>query len=80
MNTRNVKFAAAIIGGSAVVAIGALYTGVSVGGSDITTANTSIVSFTAPSSTPSVTMAVPGITGPAPMYAGQAPNANPLGG
>lgn len=80
MNTRNVKLAAAIVGAGAAVAIGALYSGVSVGGSDVTTANTTIVSFTPPSSTPTVTVAVPGITGPAPMWAGQAPNANPQAG
>lgn len=79
MNTRNMKLAAAILGGSAVVAIGALYTGVGVGSSDVTTANTTIVSFTPPDTTPSVAVAVPGITGKAPMFAGEAPNANPQG-
>ncbi|MGB8404176.1 MAG: hypothetical protein WCE30_08940 [Mycobacterium sp.] len=80
MSGINVKLAAVIIGGSAVVGIVALYAGVSSGPSQISTANSSIVSFTPPPSTPSISVAVPGITGPAPMWAGEAPNANPQAG
>jgi hypothetical protein len=77
MGTMSVKLASVIIGGSAVIGAGALYVGVTSQASEIDTAKTSIVSFTAPPSTPSVSVAVPSITGPAPMWAGEAPNTNP---
>lgn len=80
MSTMNVKLASVIIGGSAVIGAAALYAGVTLHGAEIDTAKTSIVSFTAPPSTPTVSVAVPGITGPAPMWAGEAPNSNPQAG
>lgn len=76
----NVKLAAAIIGGSALAGIVALCAGLDPDSSDTTSADSTIVSFTAPPSTPTVAVAVPGITGPAPMWAGEAPNANPQAG
>jgi hypothetical protein len=76
----NVKLASAIIGGSAMVGALALYAGVTSQASETDTAKTSIISFTPPPSTPTVSVAVPGITGPAPMWVGEAPNSNPQAG
>jgi hypothetical protein len=69
----NVKLASAIIGGSAVVGAVALYAGVTSQVAETDTAKSSIVSATTPPSTPSITMAVPGIKGPAPLYPGESP-------
>lgn len=77
MSTMSMKLAGAVIGGSAVIGAVALYAGVTAPSSQVDTAKSSIVSFTPPPSTPSVSVAVPGITGPAPMWAGEAPNSNP---
>ena len=77
MGAMNVKLASAIIGGSAVIGALALYAGVTSHTSQIDTAKSSIVSFTPPPSTPTIAVAVPSITGPAPMWAGEAPNSNP---
>ena len=80
MATRNSTVAAGIIGASALVGLVAVAIGVTAQGTQIDTAKSSIVSFTAPPSTPTVTVAVPAHTGPAPLFAGEAPNANPQGG
>jgi len=79
MSDMNVKLAAAIIGGSAVVGAVALYAGVTAPASQIDVAKSTIRSTTAPPSTPTVAVAVPAITGPAPLFAGQDPNTNPAG-
>ena len=72
MNGMNVKRAAAIIGGSAAVGAVALCLGVSSHGSEVDTATSTVHSSTPPS-TPSISMAVPAIKGPAPLYPGQNP-------
>lgn len=73
MNGMNVKLASVIVGGSAIVGAIALYVGVTSPISETATAKSTIRSSTAPPSTPTISMAVPGITGPAPLYAGQDP-------
>lgn len=65
--------AGAIIGGSAVVGAVALCIGVSSQGSEVVTAKSTVKASTTPPSTPSISMAVPGIKGPAPLYPGQNP-------
>lgn len=62
-----------IIGGSAVIGAVALCIGVSSQGSEVVTANSTVKSSATPPSTPSISMAVPGIKGPAPLYPGQNP-------
>jgi hypothetical protein len=73
MSGMKLRLLSAIIGGSAVVGAAALYAGVTSQVSEMDTAKSTVHSTTKPVSTPTVTMAVPGITGPAPLYAGQDP-------
>ena len=80
MSTMSMKVASVVIGGSAVIGAVALYAGVTSPARQVDTAKSSIVSFTAPPSTPTVAVAVPSLTGPAPMWAGEAPNSNPQAG
>jgi hypothetical protein len=77
------KIYAAVVGGSAVVVLGVLAghftqnpqmaASGSSGGSPATTSTT-------PPTAPAIEKASPAITGPAPLYAGQAPNSNPQAG
>jgi hypothetical protein len=73
MSGMNLRLASAIIGGSAVVGAAAMYVGVTSPASEVDTAKSTVHSSSKPANTPTVTMAVPGITGPAPLYAGQDP-------
>jgi len=77
MSVMTVKRAGAIIGGSAVVGAAALCIGVSSHGSEVVTAKSTVKSSTTPPSTPTVSMAVPSIKGPAPLYPGLFPGQNP---
>ncbi|MDR3661176.1 MAG: hypothetical protein P4L86_12435 [Mycobacterium sp.] len=71
------KLAIGIIGGSAVAGVAALFGGNLTEPSDSMNANTTLNSDT--TTTTVITVAVPSITGKAPLFAGQAPNANPQG-
>lgn len=73
MSAMNRKLASVLVGGSAIIGAAALYAGVMTPASQIATAKSTVKSSTKPPSTPSISMAVPGITGPAPLYAGQDP-------
>ncbi|MUL66921.1 hypothetical protein BOO86_20770 [Mycobacterium sp. CBMA 234] len=73
----SVKVAIGVIGGSALVGVAAVCAGVLAGSSQTTTANTTLISDT--TTTTAITVAVPGITGKAPLFAGQNPNSNPQG-
>jgi len=77
MSEMNVKLATVIIGGCAVIGAGAVYAGVIAPESHINVAKSTIRSTTAPPSTPTIAVAVPAITGKAPLFAGQDPNTNP---
>lgn len=77
--TAKLKVCAAVAGSAAVVTLAALgmtlshspqmYASGSSGGS--------VTTSTTPPTVPVITKAEPSITGPAPLYAGQAPNSNP---
>ena len=79
---RKTRLMAAVVGGGAVVAVGALsasltpMSGANEADSDIVNV-ASTTAETTPPAAPSIAEAVPAIRGPAPLYAGQAPNANP---
>ena len=79
---RKTRLMAAVVGGGAVVAVGALsasltpMSGANEADSDIVNV-ASTTAETTPPAAPSIAEAVPTIRGPAPLYAGQAPNANP---
>ena len=82
MNRRNAKVLAAILGGSAAVTAGALNVAqVPQQGSNVVTYDVvnagATTTLSTPPSTPATQMAVPAITGPAPLWAGEAPNSNP---
>jgi hypothetical protein len=73
----NMRLCAAVIGGGAMIALG----GVAVycmQGEQVTAAGSSSVAVTTtPPTAPAIEKAVPSITGPAPLYAGEAPDSNP---
>ena len=73
----NMRLCAAVIGGGAMIALG----GVAVycmQGEQVTAAgNSSVAATTTPPTVPAIEKAVPSITGPAPLYAGEAPDSNP---
>jgi hypothetical protein len=72
-----VRLCAAVIGGGAVIALGcvAVY---GAQGEQVTAAgSTSAPVTTTEPTAPAIEKAVPGITGPAPLYAGEAPDSNP---
>ncbi len=79
---RRAKLAGAILGGSAAVTAGALSVllgpqqGAHVVSADVVVAGMTST-MTTPPSTPATPMAVPAIRGPAPLWAGQAPDSNP---
>lgn len=73
MSAMNLKLASVLVGGSMAIGATALCVGVMSPESEIATAKSTIKSSTKPPSTPTISMAVPGITGPAPLYAGQDP-------
>jgi hypothetical protein len=82
MKRRNVKLAAAILGGSAAVTAGALSAAiVPQQGANVVTRDVVIAGATStlstPPTAPATKMAVPAITGPAPLWAGEAPDSNP---
>lgn len=76
MSDMNVKLASVIVGGCAALGAVAVYAGVAAPESHIDVAKSTIRSTTAPPSTPTIAVAVPAITGPAPLYAGQDPGHN----
>jgi hypothetical protein len=79
MKRRNVKMMAAILGGSAAVTAGALSAAIvpqqSVNYDVVNAGSTS--TFSTPPATPATQMAIPAIKGPAPLWAGEAPDSNP---
>jgi hypothetical protein len=82
MNRNKVKLAAAIVGGTAAVAAGALSVAlVPQQGAGAVTRDVVIAgatsTFSTPPSAPATGMAVPAIHGPAPLWAGEAPDSNP---
>jgi hypothetical protein len=82
VNRRNVKMMAAIVGGSAAVTAGALSAtllpqqGANVAKFDVVNAG-STSTFSTPPTAPATGMAIPSIKGPAPLWAGEAPDSNP---
>jgi hypothetical protein len=82
MNRRKVKLAGAILGGSVAVTAGAFSAligpqhGARVVTADVVVAGAT-TTLTTPPPTPATPMAVPAIRGPAPLWAGEAPDTNP---
>jgi hypothetical protein len=81
LNRRNVKLAAAILGGSAAVTAGALSAALVPQGAnavkyDVVNAGATST-FSTPPTAPATGMAIPSIKGPAPLWAGEAPDSNP---
>ena len=74
------KSLAAVAGGAALLTMGALAVTVDQGPTpariDASSAGATVTATT-PSTMPAITMAVPSISGPAPLFAGEAPDANP---
>jgi hypothetical protein len=70
---------AAVVGGSAVVAVGALSAalGTTAGANAAVVDIGSTTTMGPPPATESITEAVPAIRGPAPLWAGEAPDSNP---
>jgi hypothetical protein len=72
------RLCAAIVGGGAVIALGgvAVY---GMQGAEATAAGSSsgAAPVTTPPTAPAIAKAEPSITGPAPLYAGEAPDSNP---
>jgi hypothetical protein len=79
INRRNVKMMAAILGGSAAVTAGALSAAlVPQQGVKYNVVNAGSTStFSTPPTAPATGMAIPSIKGPAPLWAGEAPDSNP---
>ncbi|WP_319449017.1 MULTISPECIES: hypothetical protein [unclassified Mycobacterium] len=81
-NRRNVKMMAAVLGGGAAVTAGALSAallpqqGANVAKYNVVNAG-STSTFSTPPSAPATGMAIPSIKGPAPLWAGEAPDSNP---
>ena len=79
---RKTRLMAAVVGGGAVMAVGALsasltpMSGANEADSDIVNVG-STTTATTPPAAPSIAVAVPAIRGPAPLFAGEAPDANP---
>ena len=74
---QNVRLCAAVIGSGAMVALGAVAV-YCTQGEQVTAAGSSSAPITTTEPTlPAIEKAVPSITGPAPLYAGEAPNSNP---
>jgi hypothetical protein len=74
------KSVAAVIGGAALVTMGALAVTIDSGPPPAHVNASSVgatVTATTPPTEPAIEMAVPSITGPAPLFAGEAPDANP---
>jgi hypothetical protein len=75
---RKMRLCAAIVGSGAVIALGgaALYC---TQGAQVTAAGSSsgATPVTTPPTAPAIAKAVPSITGPAPLFAGEAPDSNP---
>jgi hypothetical protein len=80
INRRNVKLTAAIMGGAAAVAAGAFSVALApqqgVVTSDYVVAGATSTLSTPPTA-PATGMAIPSIKGPAPLFAGEAPDSNP---
>jgi hypothetical protein len=80
INRRNVKMTAAILGGAAAVTAGALSMALvpqqGVVKSDYVVAGATSTLSTPPTA-PATGMAIPSIKGPAPLFAGEAPDSNP---
>jgi hypothetical protein len=79
-NGRKVSVFAVIIGGSAMVAMGAMSMAITEehAGQNMAATGTQVtVTATTPPSTPAIAQAVPAITGKAPLWAGEAPDTNP---
>jgi hypothetical protein len=78
-NRRNVRKTAAFVGGSAIVAVGTLSAtlGTTAGANAAVVDIDSTTTIGPPPATESITEAVPAIRGPAPLWAGEAPDSNP---
>jgi hypothetical protein len=75
---QKIGLGAAIVGGGAMIAVG----GVAVYGTQgapvtVSADSGATPATTTPPTTPAIASAAPSITGPAPLFAGQAPNSNP---
>ncbi len=74
------KSLAAVVGGAALLTMGALAVSIDQGPTaahaDASPAGATVTATT-PTTAPAITMAVPSIKGPAPLFAGEAPDANP---
>lgn len=64
-------------GCSAVIALAGVAVYAVPAGQDVTTTADETTVVTTPPESPDVAKAVPGITGPAPLFAGEAPDSNP---
>lgn len=74
---QKMRLYAAVVGGGAVIALAGAavyYTQ----GADVTAAGNGVTAVTTtPPTTPAIAKAVPSITGPAPLFAGEKPDSNP---
>jgi len=76
-SVQKMRLCAAVFGGGAMIALGGLAV-VYTQGVDVTAAGSSSAGVTTtPPTAPAITKAVPSITGPAPLYAGEGPDSNP---
>ena len=74
---QKMRVCAAVFGGGAMIAVGGMAV-VYTQGVDVTAAGSSSGAATStPPTAPAIAKAVPSITGPAPLYAGEAPDSNP---
>ncbi len=74
------KRLAAVLGGAALLALGAIAVTIdhvpTPAHADAISAGATVTATT-PTTAPAITLAVPSIRGPAPLYAGEAPDSNP---
>jgi hypothetical protein len=71
------RLCAAIVGGGAMIALGGIAVYCTQSAEVTASGDAGAPTTTTPPSAPAVAKAVPSITGPAPLYAGEAPNSNP---
>jgi hypothetical protein len=78
---QKMRLGTAILGGGAMIAVGGVAVYCTQGAEFTATGDSGATpTTTTPPTTPAVAKAEPSITGPAPLYAGQAPNSNPQAG
>jgi hypothetical protein len=74
---RKVRLCAAVIGGGAMIALGGVAVYCTQDEQLTAAGNSSAPVTTTEPTAPAIEKAVPSITGPAPLYAGEAPDSNP---